>query len=397
MDEKHSGVANAYKTLYLTAGADATVVGANLDKLDLKSVHGSAETRIASLSRVHPVILGIAEGLAGSSLNAGNFGMARRIWADTWIYPTLQDVAASLASIIDVPRDAELWFDTRDMPLLREDGKDAAEIEQTKASTIVSLSTGGFTRKSAVAAVASQDMTLLEEDPNWVSVQLQQSAATGAAAPPAPKTAAPKPAARRHLPGKHNQLNHNKGGGAGAKAATGESGGRPAAAIRGPNGDTMTVTASRGRVSVRIPRHYESEGEPDTVDIPVDAGLVEELAELAETVARYQARIRRVIKKMDDAEPGSDTYKQAQAEFFTLSGDGQRVAAGGRPGADDAELNWDVIFEEEDQPIYRFAVRPPDADDDWDMDYAVDTPDGGIQLTAAGFRKFRAQVEAALG
>jgi phage portal protein BeeE len=176
MEEGHAGLANAYKTLYLTAGADATVVGANLADLDLKNVQGAAETRIASLSRVHPVILGIAEGLAGSSLNAGNFGMARRIWADTWIYPTLQDLAASLGSIIDVPRDAELWFDTRDIPLLREDGKDAAEIEQTKATTIVSLSTGGFTRKSAVAAVAGQDMTLLEEDPNWVSVQLQQSA-----------------------------------------------------------------------------------------------------------------------------------------------------------------------------------------------------------------------------
>src|SRR5262249_8875114 len=84
VEAKHKGAANAYRTMYLTAGADATVVGANLSDLDLKNVHGGSETRIAMLSRVHPTILAAAEGLAGSSLNAGNFAMARRIWADSW-------------------------------------------------------------------------------------------------------------------------------------------------------------------------------------------------------------------------------------------------------------------------------------------------------------------------
>jgi phage portal protein BeeE len=176
MEENHSGLANAYKTLYLTAGADATIVGANLAELDLKSVHGAAETRIASLSRVHPVILGIAEGLAGSSLNAGNFGMARRIWADTWIYPTLQDLAASLATIIDVPRDAELWFDTGDIPLLREDGKDAADIGATRASAIRQLADAGFTPASAVDAVVTGDFTKLQHS-GLYSVQLQKPGA----------------------------------------------------------------------------------------------------------------------------------------------------------------------------------------------------------------------------
>lgn len=154
MEESHSGLANAYKTLYLTAGADATVVGSNLADLDLKNVQGAAETRIASLSRVHPVILGIAEGLAGSSLNAGNFSMARRIWADTWIYPALQDLAAALGPIVDRPRDAELWFDTADMPILREDGKDAADIDSVRASAIRTLVDGGFEPGTAVATIA---------------------------------------------------------------------------------------------------------------------------------------------------------------------------------------------------------------------------------------------------
>lgn len=172
LEEKHAGVANAYRTLYLTAGADATVVGANLADLDLKSVNGASETRIASLSRVHPVILGIAEGLAGSALNAGNFGMARRIWADSWIYPTLQDLAAALSPLVDVPADAELWTDVGDMPILREDAKDAAEIEQIRISTIGAAIQAGFTPESSVAAVRGQDVNLLKHS-GLVSVQLQ--------------------------------------------------------------------------------------------------------------------------------------------------------------------------------------------------------------------------------
>ena len=42
------------------------------------------------------------------------------------MFPALQGLAASLASILAVPADAELWFDATDMPILREDAKDAA-------------------------------------------------------------------------------------------------------------------------------------------------------------------------------------------------------------------------------------------------------------------------------
>ncbi len=189
MEGSHAGVANAYKTMYLTAGADATVVGSNLADLDLKNVQGAAETRIASLSRVHPVILGIAEGLAGSSLNAGNFGMARRIWADTWIYPTLQDLASTLGNIIDVPRDAELWTDVGDIPLLREDGMDAAEIAFRKASAIRQLTDAGYTWESAVQAVVTGDMTVLRHS-GLYSVQLQPAGAQLTPKPPATPPAA---------------------------------------------------------------------------------------------------------------------------------------------------------------------------------------------------------------
>lgn len=178
MEARHTGVRNAYRTLYLTAGADATVVGSNMHEIDFKSTLATGETRISVLSRVPAALLGISEGLSGSSLNAGNFGMARRIFSDSWLHPTLQDVCAALATLIKVPNDAELWFDTGDIPLLREDAKDAAEIESVKAQSIVKLATGGFTRQSAIAAVQGQDMSLLQEDPDWVSVQVQPGQST---------------------------------------------------------------------------------------------------------------------------------------------------------------------------------------------------------------------------
>jgi hypothetical protein len=172
IDERHTGIANAYRTLYLTAGADASVVGANLGEIDFRAVQAGGETRISLLSRVPAPLLGIGEGLQGSSLNAGNFAASRRMFGDSWIFPTLQDLAATLAPLVNVPADAELWFDTADMPILREDAKDAAEIEQVKANTITTLVKDGFSPESAIAAVNSQDMTLLQHT-GLVSVQLQ--------------------------------------------------------------------------------------------------------------------------------------------------------------------------------------------------------------------------------
>jgi hypothetical protein len=79
-----------------------------------------------------------------------------------------------------------LWFDTVDMPLLREDAKDAAEIESIKALTIGGLVKEGFTPQSAIAAVMGQNMSLLSHS-GLVSVQLQPP---GVVAPPNGKPAA---------------------------------------------------------------------------------------------------------------------------------------------------------------------------------------------------------------
>lgn len=173
MEDKTKGLRNAYKTLYLTAGADATVVGSDLKQVDFAETLASGETRISMLSGIHGSLLGIAKGMEGSSLNDGNFSAARRSTADTWAKPTLQSLAQALSSIIDLPPDSELWFDASDMGLLQEDAKNAADIQYVVAQTIRQYTDAGFTWDSAVAAAVGQDPSLLKHS-GFFSVQLQK-------------------------------------------------------------------------------------------------------------------------------------------------------------------------------------------------------------------------------
>jgi phage portal protein BeeE len=166
----HDGLENAYKTLFLTAGADVKVVGTNLRDLDLKAVQGAGETRICAAARVPPIIAGFSEGLESATYS--NYGQARRAFADLTMRPLWRGMAGALESIIDVPQDAELWFDDRDIPFLQEDLKDAAEIQQMEAATIAQYVREGFTPESAIAAVQNHDNSLLVHT-GLVSVQLQ--------------------------------------------------------------------------------------------------------------------------------------------------------------------------------------------------------------------------------
>lgn len=197
MDLAHKGAQNAYKTLYLGGGADATVVGADLRQLDFKATQGAGETRISAAAGCPAALVGLSEGLQGSSLNAGNLGQLRRQFAEGTMSTLWRNAAGSMATLVSAPAGAELWYDTRDIPFLRDDRRDRADIQRTQAATIVSLATGGFTRDSAIAAVTAEDMTLLVEDPNWVSVQLQQSSGAApslpAGVPPKPTNGAPAP------------------------------------------------------------------------------------------------------------------------------------------------------------------------------------------------------------
>jgi hypothetical protein len=170
--KRNEGLRNAYKTIYLRAAAKPAIVGANLKQSDFSVTQAAGETRIASAARVPPVIAGLKDGLQGSSLNQGNYGAARRQFADLVMRPLWRGAAGALAVVIDVPAGAELIHDDRHISALQEDVSDRADIQQTKAATLRQLVDGGFEPTSALAAVEADDFSLLVHT-GKLSVQLQ--------------------------------------------------------------------------------------------------------------------------------------------------------------------------------------------------------------------------------
>ena len=176
MEANHRGVENAYKTLYLGGGADVTVVGSDFKQLDFAKVQGAGETRIAAAAGVPPIIVGLSEGLQAATYS--NYGQARRRFADGTIHPLWQNAAGSFGTLVRPPGGStsgavRLWYDARHVPFLREDAKDAAEIQGLQSRTIRALVDAGYTPESVVAAVNAQDWALLVHT-GLFSVQLQK-------------------------------------------------------------------------------------------------------------------------------------------------------------------------------------------------------------------------------
>ncbi len=167
---QHEGVLNAYKTLYLGGGADYKVIGSDMHQMDFKVVQGAGETRIAAAAGVPPIIVGLSEGLAAGTYN--NYGQARRRFADGTMWPLWRNLAGSMQRIVTPAPGAHLWIDARDVPFLREDAADVANIHHTDAQTMRTLIDAGFEPKTVVQSVISGDFTRLVHT-GLYSVQLQ--------------------------------------------------------------------------------------------------------------------------------------------------------------------------------------------------------------------------------
>jgi phage portal protein BeeE len=176
-EQGHRGVLNAYRTLYLGGGPTATPVGSTMEQMTFTELQGKAETRIAALTGMHPVIAALSEGLSGSSLNAGNFAQAARNVADTTLRPLWRDMAGSLEVLVPPPPGSRLWYDERDIAFLREDVKDKAEVISKEITAIGQAIKDGFEPQSAVDAVTSGDYSQLVHT-GLVSVQLQPPGAS---------------------------------------------------------------------------------------------------------------------------------------------------------------------------------------------------------------------------
>lgn len=175
LEDQHAGIANAYKSLYLTAGADATVVGSNMKDLDYAALQAKGENRIAVAASVPAPILGISEGFAGSGLQSGFYQAAKRAFADTWYTPQAGSLAGCLEKLARrVPDDAELSFDPAANQFLQEDRTDEAEINAKKIEAIRQAVEAGYDPDVTVEAVVNNDLKkLIGSHTGLTSVQLQ--------------------------------------------------------------------------------------------------------------------------------------------------------------------------------------------------------------------------------
>lgn len=177
----HEGPGNSGKTLFLGGGADVKTVGQSFVDLALKATQGAGETRIAACGGVHPVVVGLSEGMQGSSLNAGNYGAAKRNFVDGTMRPHWGAFAGAFQSLLPKVTGARLWYDDRDIPFLREDVLDQAEVTAKDAITARTLIDAGFKPDAVVAAVAAGDLSQLAGNHSgFYSVQLQAIGANAA-------------------------------------------------------------------------------------------------------------------------------------------------------------------------------------------------------------------------
>jgi phage portal protein BeeE len=174
MESEHAGAWNHYKTLYVGGGADPVPLTFNLRDLDFKAIQGGGESRLAAAAGVPPTVVGFSEGLSGSSLNAGNFGQARRLLADKTMRHLWRNMCGALETLVPPPSNSRLWYDDRDIAFLREDRIDAATIASTQATMVRTLTDAGFEPDAAIAAATSGDLGALKgKHSGLFSVQLQ--------------------------------------------------------------------------------------------------------------------------------------------------------------------------------------------------------------------------------
>ena len=173
MEAAHTGPQSAFKTLYVTGGADVKTVGSNWSDMQLFATQSYGDTRLAVAAGVPASLLGIAEGLKGSTLNTGNYSASRRSFADITIRPLWRQACAAIEVLVPPPNSgSRLWYDDRDVAFLAADMQDSAAVRQSDATTIQQLVTAGYEPDSVVEAVTTGDFTVLTHT-GLFSVQLQ--------------------------------------------------------------------------------------------------------------------------------------------------------------------------------------------------------------------------------
>jgi phage portal protein BeeE len=172
---RYGGVGNAFGTLVLDQGADATIVGANLAQMDFSGVQQAGADRILADGNVPGVIVGL-EPLRGAGRG---YQESMRKFADLFGRPQWRSFCGALQKLTpgnDVDAGAvRLWYDTTDIAALQEGEQEKAQMSLIHAQAVLTYRNAGYTRESAVKAVLANDVSQLEVDPAAAAPQQQTS------------------------------------------------------------------------------------------------------------------------------------------------------------------------------------------------------------------------------
>lgn len=171
IEARHQGAMQAYKTMVLDSAADVTVVGSDFQQMAFTALQSAGEARIASAAGTPPIVAGLQAGLDASTYS--NYGLALRNFADTTMHSLWRGVCAALSKLVEVPADSELWFDTRDIPALRDAERDRQEANQFASVAAANLVNTNWEPESIKAFLASGDFAQLKHT-GLLTVQQQQ-------------------------------------------------------------------------------------------------------------------------------------------------------------------------------------------------------------------------------
>jgi phage portal protein BeeE len=191
MTARHGGTDNAYKTLVLDQGADATIVGNSLVQMDFSNVSAAGTERILAATAVPGVLVGL-EPLRGAGRG---FQESMTKFANLWARPQWRSACGALEQLVDVPSGNRLWYDTSDIAALQDGEMERGQTALVRGQALLALVQAGYTHESAVAAVESGDLSQLQAGGTGtpagsqpVQHLLPQPGQPGATATPLPAT-----------------------------------------------------------------------------------------------------------------------------------------------------------------------------------------------------------------
>jgi phage portal protein BeeE len=194
---RYGSANNAYKTLILDQGADATVIGNSLSQMDFSNVSAAGTERILAACEVPGVLVGL-EPLRGAGKG---YEESVTAFAHLWALPRWRSVCGALEQLLDVPAGNRLWFDTGDIAALQDGLMERGQTALVRGQALLALVQAGYTHESAVAAVESGDLSQLQAGGTGtpggsqaVQHMLPQPGQPGATADPLPPTLGRLPA-----------------------------------------------------------------------------------------------------------------------------------------------------------------------------------------------------------